>query len=137
MPKGKRQAIRSIDPNSGKTVGVYQSLAEAARSIGTKNVEKIRFSINSGWKTAFGLRWEKTNLCKEMSFQKEKINIKDVIKFLYNNQNHMSYKEIAMRTGYTVDELRFIYDTKKLYRAGCFVEGHGVVTDNEIIKALR
>ena len=62
MPEKRKNfnsvAVRSIDPESGKEVRRYNSMTEADKDMGGKNISHISQCCNGKRKTCKGLKWE-------------------------------------------------------------------------------
>ena len=121
MPK-KSMRVYQIDCTSGEILAEYSSLnaAERITHISKSQISKCCRNIYSracgyAWGTDLTLLDVIKSIKKDKKV-KEKVSLIEALEILRKYHNTHTYKQIATKTGYTCEELRYLYDKYKIYR---------------------
>ena len=114
--------VYQIDCISGDIIGEYKSLCDAEKAT---HVSKSQISkcCNKKYPQAGGYIWcldatlsEVADTIKKDKRRSAKVSLPQALEALKKYQNILSYQQLSKKTGYSCEELHFLYEKYKIYR---------------------
>ncbi len=106
------------DKKTGEFVAEYESYVSAARALRLRTPSNIAKAANGALHSAYGYTWEKVGEDGHPKIKPQKaFGKRKAIKLLKRFHEKQSWQYLSEATGWSIEDLRRLYDEKKLYRS--------------------